>query len=206
MKDSNWVVSLYETFMMRDLVGYAGPGSILIVGLLCELGQTKFLMSIISTWSGILLLVVASYIAAIGLRLLGTSFRLVVFHRELGVFGRARRTDVRDDGIRKIERFLWRRPESWLRGVYARIPKERRESVYNREQVFMHVTGLTGTAFLVFAVAVYFLDHNGLSQLLSISERTIVIALVLASIVFLLGHYRNAHHVEVLRKLGSRST
>ncbi len=204
MNDRHWLLSLYETFVIRDLIGYVGPGSILIVGLLCELGQTQFLMSIISTWSGILLLVVASYITAIGLRLLGTSFRLVVFHRGWGVFGRAWSTHVSDDWKQRSERILWRRNESWLREVYSRIDKKQRDSVYSREAVFKHVTGLTGMTFLVLAVAVYFLDHNGLSQLLSISERALVIALVLAAIVFLLGHYRHTHQAQVLRQLGSR--
>lgn len=201
MNDRHWVESIYETFMMRDLIGYAGPGSILIMGLLCELGKTQFLKFIISSWSGLVLLVVASYITATGLRLLGTSLRLVIFHRGWGLFGRGWSTGIGQDWRQQIERILWRRDESWLREIYSRIDTSQRRPVIMREAVFMHLTGLTGMAFLVLAGVVIFLDHDGLSKLLSIPECTIVIVLVLVSIVFFLGHYRHAHQAQVLRHL-----
>lgn len=84
----HWVEFLYESFMLRDLIGYVAPGSILITGLLCELGKVAFLKSLFLSWSGIAVLVGASYIAATGLRLLGTSLRIVLFHRRRGIFGR----------------------------------------------------------------------------------------------------------------------
>lgn len=203
MNNRDWVESLYETFMMRDLIGYVGPGSILIVGLLCELEKTQLLKSLISNWSGIVLIVIASYITATGLRLLGTSLRLVMFHRGWGLLGRGRIVDVSDDWKRKLEQILWRQDESWLKKVYARIGEGQRGSIIKREVVFMHLTGLTGMALLVLASAVLFLDHDGLSKLLSISECTILMALILASIVFLLGHYRHTHQKEVLQSLGN---
>jgi hypothetical protein len=203
MNERHWVESLYDTFVMRDLIGYSVPGSVLTVGLLCELGKIGFLKSVFSNWAGIALLVIASYITATGLRLLGTSLRLVMFHRWWGVFGRGWSTNVSNDWKLKLERFLWRGDELWLREVYFPIAVAERAREINRETLFMHLTGLTGMAILALAGAVYIIPHDGLSKLFSIPECTVVIALVLASLVFLLGHYRHAHQRRVLQQLGN---
>lgn len=201
MNDRHWVESLYETFMMRDLIGYAGPGSILIMGVLCELGKINFLKTMIFSLPGLALLVVSSYIIASGLRLLGTSLRIVLFHRGWGVFGRGWSIGVDNKCKGKIESVLWRRDESWLKNVYARIPKDKIDLVISRESVFLHLTGLTGMALFTLAGAIFILPHDGLSKLLNISECRILIVLLFSSLIFFLGHYRHVHQSQLLQNL-----
>lgn len=201
MNEKHWVESFYDTFMMRDLIGYAAPGSLLIMGLLCELDKTQFLKALITDWSGVVFLVIVSYIAATGLRLIGTIIPVLVLHRAWGLLGRGRTMGVPGGIWTRLERLLWRGDEERLRQVYGQIDEGERKALIDREVVFMHLTGLTGMAFLVLAVAVFFLNHDGLSKVLGISECTLIIALVLASIVFLLGHYRHTHQRQVLLKL-----
>ena len=201
MSERHWVESLYDTFIMRDLIGYAGPGSILFIGVLCELEKTKFLNLIISSWSGLVLLVAWAYITATALRLLGNSLRIVVFHRPYGLFGRAWSTGVSSDWKSSIESFLWRRDESWLKAVYKKISDKNRPIVIAREGLFMHLTGLTGMSLLTLAGVVHFLDNDGITKLLGISETSIIIILILFSILLFLGHYRHAHQSQILRSL-----
>lgn len=231
MNQRHWVESLYDSFVMRDLIGYAAPGSILIVGLLCELGRIPFLKSLFNSWSGITVLVAASYVAATGLRLLGTSLRLVLFHRRRGFFGRGwlANADMEHPKccsgkslLYRYERLFWRGNEKWLGERYGRIYAPRDDPAFNavvaREGVFMHLTGLAGMAFLTLGVAILFLPHDGFFQILNHphlgqvsllqylnltpkKDEIIAITFFAISIIFMLGHYRHTHQAEMLRAI-----
>lgn len=197
MNDKHWVVSLYETFAMRDLVGYVAPGGVLIVGSLWELGKTQLLRDVVSHPWGLVLLAAASYLTAIGLRLLATMLRILLFSRDSGLFG-----DVSADASSKLrayfERLLWRCDDKWRQRIESSYTEEERPSLIRREVVFMHATGLAGMAFLVLGIAVICLNQNGLSKTLTLSQWQIVVVLFFASAVFLLGHYRHAHQRRLL--------
>jgi len=211
MSERHWVESLYDTFMLRDLVGYAGPGSILIMGVLCEFEKNEILKSVFASWTGIVFLILSSYIVATGLRILGNCLFLVVFHRESGILGRAWNIDLKSeckDGeciilklLYWIECLLWRRNVDWLRKIYSQISKDKLPQIIARESVFMHLTGHTAMSLLALSVVVPFLKQTGLSKLWTLSECTIIIVLILLSFIFLVGHYRHAYQLQVLKSL-----
>jgi len=198
MSERHWVESLYETSALRDVVGYGGPGSLLLGGLLCELESKELLKHVISYVPGFIAFLAAAYIAAIGLRVIGTTLPILVFHRGCGVLGRPESKSAALDWKTRIERILWRGDEHWLRTRYSALTTDQLRTATDREALFMHICGMTAMSLLILACAMLSLPNDGLARWLNIPEYQAVLALFASSAVFLLGHYRHALQFAIL--------
>jgi hypothetical protein len=148
---------------------------------------------------GSIALIGMSYAAAVGLRLIGTTIYFLTFHRSWGILGRPW-----DTNLQRLKRkscgIFWRGNEDWMRNQYSRFKgnKPLLLSLINRENIFMHLTGLSSMSFLILSFFVYFSKKGGLARFIGVSKIAIIVVLLIMSFIFLLGHYRHTYQKMIL--------
>jgi len=194
MGEKHWLESLYDTFMMRDLVGYCLPGAVFLIGIAVEL---KVAIDRTSLWgvSSVYLcfsLLFFGYAISVGLRLLGTIIPLLVFHRRWGILGSIEKTPRQSRLFGSLllycQRVFWRNNESSFREHLMSMPWYRRDACVRREAVFMHLCGHLSVALLMLAVGVFIIPGAELAKLVGVPQHVLIYFLIASGILFLSGH------------------
>jgi hypothetical protein len=207
---SGWasqIVLLYETFLLRDLLGYAFPGAVLLLGVDRLSFSQRPVLDVISdlerSWLLVALALAAAYAAGVFLRLAGTWTHALVIAPVVGWCG--------DPWALKAaathnERSWWERPwrsryeaavEAWYRRAYAAGPGGAAR-VSDREDIFLHLAASLGFALLIVGL-VSVLGMRGVGGICPLSGSWTV-ALLAAAVVFIAGHYRHARTIYLLNR------
>jgi hypothetical protein len=200
MAEKSWYQFLYEDFVLRDIVGYVIPGSILICGLFIEIDKKELVKYLFTHTPGLIVLIGMSYVTSMGLRLLGTTIYVLTFHRVGGILGRPWATNA-DRPNRKPWGVVWRGNEKLMRNQYSNFDKKQLPSLISREIVFMHLAGISSMSLLILLFTVIFNKGGGLSRFIGVSDTTIIFVLLIMSVIFLFGHYRHTYQRLILESV-----
>jgi hypothetical protein len=211
--------ALYETLFLRDLLGYALPGGVLLLGLAPFTGWCPAWAEM--PWLHLVAVVAVFYTTGVGLRLLGTMTSVLVISTDRpGLFG-----DPGELQPLSPTRRWWERPwrsqhdDSIVRVARMMLGKtdlvSEGQRAIRREAMFMHISGNLGFAllilFLFLSVVVFLLDfwlgrdarHWDLCFATLTTWRQQSLALVVlagASAVFICGNYIHARAVRLLMR------
>ena len=159
---SGWgreIVTMYETFLLRDLLGYVFPGAVVLLGAGRFLFNRPWTLETIQgvgsiSWLTIALGLSAAYSVGVLLRLVGTWTHILVIAPVAGWLGDP--WDLKGTATanrRSLYERVWRSPYEdavvdRYRGIYAERSGNL-SRVSDREDVFLHLTGTLGLALLV---------------------------------------------------------
>ena len=202
MSEPHWVESLYETSILRDLLGYGLPGMLLLVGALTELGHGDVVNFIATNTSAFIAFIASSYGVAVLLRVTGTAIPVLVFHRSWGLLGQTESTLSSHPSI-VLQRLLWQPNKDRLNVAYAALDQSKISAMVEREGMFMHLCGLMAMSLFVLSCVVLALPHDGLSNWLRVPEYQVVLSMLATGFLFLLGHYRHAFQYRFLALIGA---
>lgn len=215
------VQRIYEGLFLRDVLGYALPGAVFLLGTFLTVSGVP-LWTYADTWWKVALLIAVAYVCGVFLRLLGTLLRVLVISSDhIGVLGDPWQLNGNGDA-RKWINWTWRTAhqgrivamyKTQLRGDTDRA---RLSSFIRRESLFLHIGGNLGFALLLLLVLfvifrtplpqfvslpAWFLPQGGWSDLPVVGcilPWQIITALAVGCIPLLVGHYAHAQAIRLL--------
>ena len=208
------VEQLYETLILRDLLGYALPGGALLLGLAAFLGWCPSWNC--GTWVHLVAALAVFYATGFALRLLGTVIPILVISTDRpGILGDP--WELQPEQPRRWWHWPWRSHHDtsitqiarmMLKADVASIASLQR--TLRRESMFLHIGGNLGLALLILSIVfgVDLLVHyqmlprqwgSCIAFLTTTSRQVVfVIVLLLASVVLILGNYIHARVIRLL--------
>lgn len=200
------VVMIYETFLLRDLLGYAFPGAVLLLGVDRLFLSQRPVLEVIggldsARWLAIAIGFAAAYSAGVFLRLAGTWTHVLVIAPVVGWCGDPwGLKEAATPNERSWSERPWKSPfeaamRTWYRRAYAAGPGDAAR-VSDREDIFLHLAGNLSFALLIVGFGSV-VGIRGLGGIRPLSGFATAILLV-GAIVLLAGHYRHARAIYLL--------
>lgn len=185
------IESIYQSFLLRDVLGYMFPGWIMIVAVLA-MWRSPLLNFKSVDWMSTGLWLAASYTSGIFLRLFGTKPLCLLSVNDPAPF--------KVSSFLKWSKWFWQTNKETISGkASAYIFQGKLDRNIEREITFAHICGNVTIAIVLLYAIGFCKGFGGIALRLGVSKALLIWSLLPLALVFFFGHHRHVYQASLLR-------